>query len=87
MLWKTLHHIVMKHTAPQSREEALMQRSQGGSGRERDNTICPPQETSGAPQKATVFSGDCCKLRKGELPLQALPVATQIAACLHTEEN
>lgn len=52
MLWKTLHHIVMKHTAPQSREEALMQRSQGGSGRERDNTICPPQETSSAPPKS-----------------------------------
>lgn len=32
------------------------------------------------PQKGTVFSGDCCRLRKGELPLQALPVATPIAA-------
>lgn len=32
------------------------------------------------PQKGTVFSGDCCRLRKDELRLQALPVTTPIAA-------
>lgn len=68
------------HAAPQSREEALMQCSQGGSGSDGDSIICPPQETSGTPKKAMVFSGDCCRLRKGELPLQALPVTTPIAA-------
>lgn len=67
------------HAAPQSREDfnAMFSR---GSGRDGASTFCPPQETSGTPKKATVFSGDCCRLRKGELPLQALPVATPIAA-------
>lgn len=32
------------------------------------------------PKKVTVFSGDCCRLSKGELPLQELPVATAVAA-------